>query len=340
MQLKANMLSKHLKQKQLAPCYLISGDDSFLCQESATAIKHTLEKRGFAREHHVMSPSFSWQHLEDSLNHLDLFSDSQYIELSNPNAKFDVNGSKVITSFLDNPPSDKILLIITERLSPQQKKSAWYKAIEKNGAVIAIWPLKHRELITWIQNTLSEKGLTADHQSVALLAQFSSGNVFAAHQAIQKLVLWKPNAHITVDMMHDVLCSHATYNPFEWMENVLLGATKQALFLFDGMRETNQEITLVTWSLTNELKQLYSISQAMRTGQSQAQALKNVWQSKQAAYQKALRRLSRQRIRDALTQSIQIDLIMKGQIPGNPWEAIERLSLSLCQKEPIMAWQA
>jgi len=332
MQLKVNALDKHLKQKELAPCYLISGDDSFLCEEACAAIKACLEKRGFTREHHVYSPSYSWQTLEDSLNHMDLFSDSTYIELQHPSAKFDVEGSRILKNFLENPPSDKTLIIVTEKLTPQQRKGAWYKAIEKDGVAIAVWPLKDRELLAWLKNKMTAHGLNADHQSLALLAQFSSGNLFSANNAIRKLALWKPNRTVTVDAVRSVLCNHASYNPFEWVDNLMLGAAARALYLLDGMRETNQEITLILWSITNELRTLYSLAQAISSGQSQAQALKQHWQSKQMGYQKALRRLNRARIREALQTCMQIDLMIKGQHLGCPWQAMERLSMGLCEK--------
>lgn len=332
MQLKANALDKHLKQKTLAPCYLISGDDSFLCDEACGAIKMCLEKRGFTREHHVYSPSYSWQTLEDSLNHMDLFSDNTYIELHHPTAKFDAEGSRVIKQFLEDPPPDKTLLIVTERISPQQRKSAWYKAIDKNAATIAVWPLKDRELLTWLNNKMAAYGLKADHQSISLLAQFSSGSLFSANNAIRKLALWKPDQVVNVEHIRAVLCNHASYNPFEWVDNLMLGAAPRALYLLDGMRETNQEITLILWSITNELRALYSLAQAISSGQSQAQALKQHWQSKQMGYQKALRRLNRARIREALQRCMQIDLMIKGQQPGCPWQAIERLSIELCEK--------
>ena len=58
--IQANQLSSHLKNK-LAPCYLVTGDEHLLVEESLDAIRAAARDGGFgSREMHVATAGFDW----------------------------------------------------------------------------------------------------------------------------------------------------------------------------------------------------------------------------------------------------------------------------------------
>ena len=59
MKIQANQLSTHL-QKNLAPCYLVTGDEPLLVTEALDNIRQAAREGGFgARESHMATRSFA-----------------------------------------------------------------------------------------------------------------------------------------------------------------------------------------------------------------------------------------------------------------------------------------
>ncbi len=77
MKIKDNQLSSHL-QKNLAPCYLVTGDEHLIVSEALDTIRSAARKRGFtSRDLHVATAGFDWAQLRDSSSNLSLLRNSE-----------------------------------------------------------------------------------------------------------------------------------------------------------------------------------------------------------------------------------------------------------------------
>ena len=66
MKIQANQLQSHL-QKNLAPCYLVTGDEHLLVAEALDSIRHAAKQQGFtSRDLHIATTGFDWNSLRDS----------------------------------------------------------------------------------------------------------------------------------------------------------------------------------------------------------------------------------------------------------------------------------
>ena len=87
MKIQANQLSSHLL-KSLAPCYLVTGDEFLLVDESLDAIRAAARERGFtSRELHVATTGFDWNALTASTGNYSLFAEQRIVELRLPTGK-------------------------------------------------------------------------------------------------------------------------------------------------------------------------------------------------------------------------------------------------------------
>ncbi|GIS19500.1 MAG: hypothetical protein CM15mP120_14160 [Pseudomonadota bacterium] len=78
-----------------------------------------------------------------------------------------------------------MLLLRTDRLQPKQRSSAWFKALEKDGVVVLIWPLSAQEFPRWLQGRLQHKGLDLQTDALSYLAARVEGNFLAAAQELK-----------------------------------------------------------------------------------------------------------------------------------------------------------
>ena len=104
---------------------------------------------------------------------------------------------KYFSAISKTPPPDKVLLIITSKLTGAQQKTKWYKAVSKAWVTITIWPIKANELIAWVSNRMKKAMLNFNTDSAKLLAELTQGNLLAANQAVEKLRLLYPKQAIT-----------------------------------------------------------------------------------------------------------------------------------------------
>ncbi len=330
MQLPYKQLPHHLTKDTLLPVYLLCGDVPLLIQEARDAIRNASHQSGYVqRKLFFVEPGFNWYELQQDIDNFSLFDEKCLLEIRNPKAKFDDHATKIISNYLKNPPLDKRLLIITDKLTSAQQQSHWYKAIDHAGAVIRVWPIGSHELPAWIRERFKQASLIPDHDSISLLAELTEGNLLATKQAIEKLRLLHPNETISTQMITDIIGNHARYNIFDLTNSVLLGLPKRVKRIIRGLRETNTETPLVLWALAREFRTLYTLAHELQhSGQSLSALLASQWQSRRAILQRALTRLRTDHLAALLQWAERIDRIIKGIRVGNSWEELERFSLS------------
>jgi len=330
MQLRLNELQAHLQNHKLLPVYLVSGDAPLLVQETRDAIYKSAHSVGYQqRELFTIEAGFDWNTFCSVSENLNLFSEKTLLEIRNSSAKFDNAGTTALLHYLGNPPDDKILLILTSKLTAAQQKTRWYKAINKVGATIAIWPISMRELPSWIATRLKQANLQADNNSIHLLAELTEGNLLSAQQAIEKLRLLYPNTPITTKEIAEVISDNARFNIFDLTHYALLGAQKRVIRILSGLQFSGTETTLVLWSITRELRELYSMTLQLEQGQAITQVIASQWQTRKPLLQKALVRLRSNELSQMLQHAQRIDHIIKGIKVGHVWEELETLCLQL-----------
>ena len=331
MQIRSHALPAHLKKNGIASCYLIYGDDDSLREDMCQLVRDKLAAQGFAHSKRQVEQHFNWTALAESLQHQDLFNPKTSIECHHPKATFDATATDVLKQYCAKANNDQCLLIVCHKLTARQKKMAWYRAIEQAGVVVPVWPLNERETYQWIKTHCQEKSLTAEHAAIQLLAQYAQGRIFVAKQAIEKLWLWRPHEQITLADMQDVLCDHASDSPFEWVNDIMLGKHARALLNLHALRDSNQALTLVLWALTQQLRELCQIKLSMAGGQSLQEATAHIWKSKQQLLKSALQRIPSQVLKQAMQETFNIELSIKGESQACAWLLLEQLTLKLCQ---------
>ncbi len=333
MQLPIQKLSAHLTTEALKPVYLISGDTPLLVQEARDAIRKASIKAGFKqRELFHIESGFNWEQFIVSTQNLSLFSEKTLLECRNAKGKFDAAGSKILLHYLENPPADKLLLIITDKLTAAQKKTKWVKAIEKVGASITVYPISKQQLPQWISQRLKQAKLNADSDSIKLLADLTEGNLLATQQAIEKLrLLYGDKKTITTKEVAGIVNNNARFNVFDFGNNILAGRRRDALRSLFALKHSGTEATLVLWSISREIRDLLTMKFDLERGVPLQEVTRSQWDSRKQLVKVALQRLPYPLLCKCLQNAENIDHIIKGLKPGNPWDALETLSLTMTQ---------
>lgn len=332
MQLSYPQFLTHLKKPSpLLPIYVLSGDVPLFIREGIDAFREAAEKVGFTqRELFFVDSTKHWQALQPALEHLSLFAEKSLIEIRNPKAQWD---DESLLNFIENPPEDKIILMVTDKLAQTQLKSTAYRAIAQKGAVVSVQPILSREMPAWIQQRFKQAGLPIATEAVHLLAEMTDGNLLAVQQAIEKIQLLSLHPPITVEHITEVMSDFAQYNVFNLSDAVLMGSASRMIRILTVLRLTGVELPLVLWALTRELRVLYQSRWEYEHGMSLQRILANQWRNRQALVQRALLRSNTSLLAEGIKCARRIDTIIKGLEQGDPWCELERLCFTLADDE-------
>ncbi|GAB3316101.1 DNA polymerase III subunit delta [Haliea atlantica] len=331
MQVKPEQLRGHL-EKQCLPAYLLHGDEPLLLQECADLVRQAARREGCSEREllEVDDDRFDWGQLRDSAAEMSLFGDRKLIEIRLPSGKPGAAGSKALCEYLERG-SDDILLLLCGKVDQQSQNSKWFKALDKAGAAVRVWPVGAREMPRWLRQRLQAAGLEIDADALELLAERLEGNLYAAVQEVEKLVLLAGNGRVSLDTVTASVLDNARYNLFAMLDTALRGEAEAALRMLRGLRGEGSDSMPILWVLARELRTLHGLQLECEAGAPVSQVLQRhrVWKSRLAATQAALERHASPSLAQLLRQAQQVDACIKGFAPGKPWDRLEALLLAL-----------
>lgn len=319
-------------KKNLAPVYLVCGDEPLLIQESSDAIRHTATKAGYSeRELYHADTHFDWHYLLNAINSLSLFAEKKIIEVRVSNAKVDDSGAKVLLEYCDKAPNDIVLLLIFPKLDKKAQNSAWFKAVENCGHSIIIWPVGPQQLHRWIEQRLNAAGLSARSSAIEILCTKIEGNLLAAVQEIEKLKLLTRNGDIDSQLMTEVVMDSARYSIFGLIDKALEGDSRAAALNLRGLQGEGAAPPTVLWALTREIRILAAIKESMETGESFDLAARKsgVWDNRKSLIRNAVQKLKLQQLQTLIRMAGLADRTIKGLAKGDVWSIFLDMTLAL-----------
>ena len=331
MKLQFRQLNAHLKDN-LAPCYLVSGDEPLLVDEALDQIRRSARERGFGmRELYVASGGFDWDQLGAAGANLSLFADRRIVELRLPTGKPGRSGSAAIERFAGQLGPELMLVVVTPKLDRAAGQAKWVSALESRGASIAIWPVDARELPGWVATRMRAAGLEPDRQAVALIAGRVEGNLLAAAQEVEKLRLLLGAGKVTADDVAAAVADSSRYDVYKLADAALGGDARRALRILAGLRAEGVEPVFVVWALTRELRTLAGLADCVAEQVDLGSALTQlrVWQNRQPLMRAALARHRRAAVLGLLRAIGTADAAAKGQRQADPWQLITSIVFEL-----------
>jgi DNA polymerase-3 subunit delta len=129
--LKLEQLDSHLA-RQLAPVYVLHGDEPLLALEAADAIRARARAMGYL-ERVVLTGErgFKWAELGAATANLSLFGDKRLVELRLPSGKPGTDGGAAIESYCARLAPETMTLVSLPRVDKAGQSSAWFKALER-----------------------------------------------------------------------------------------------------------------------------------------------------------------------------------------------------------------
>lgn len=330
MPLNVNQLAASLK-RGLAPVYLIGGEEPLILQECCDQVRQAAKAQGFVeRDILHLDGNSDWSVLQHA-GTPSLFATQKIIDVRLKTGKPGVSGAKALTEWVENPDPSMLLLVSCEKWDAGSRKAKWAGTLAKAGHQIDIYPVKAHELPAWLKQRMQAKGLQPDADVIALLADRLEGNLLAANQEIDRLVLLKGKGPVTVEDVMQAVADSSRFDAFALGEHMLSGNLKEGLRVAAGLQRMNSPIPLILGALTRELKTAETFRIAVQAGEQEFAVFRRlgVWQNRQNAVAAAARRINIRNFYKGFKQLALIDRQSKGRASGNPWQSIDELLMIL-----------
>lgn len=331
MQVKPEKLEEYLARKGLQSCYLIYGTEPLQALESADRVRATARANDVAERLVFETASQNWSALHGMVGNLSLFAERRLIEIRLGSKKPDKAGIECLLALLNDREAPDLLLLIAEGLDRQQLASAWVKACEQHGVVVACREPDLPAFRDWLNARAAARGLTLTPEANEFLVLRAEGNLLAAAQEIDKLVLLAATPVVDLEQIISAVSDSSRYDAFQCVDSALEGHRARTVRIARGLREEGTEPIVIGWSLNRELRTLTRVAAAQACGIPLDAALtqQNVWSSRQGLLQRALQRHSVARLAALLEASGRLDQLIKGSGIGNVWDELETLLLAL-----------
>lgn len=333
MRLSADQLAPSLGRKGLAPIYFISGDEPLQVLEAGDEIRRFARGQGF-EERIVMdvSKTFDWRSLHDAGANLSLFSSSRLIELRMNGFKPGKEGGLALAEYAGQPPDDTVLVITSEKIDGKAQQGKWFKAVDKAGIIIQVWPVSPARLPAWVQQRIRREGKQISADAASLIAERVEGNLLAARQEVDKLCLLVDKDHIDIDDVLAVVADSTRYDVFALVVDVFSGNIDRTLRMLHSLHKEGVEPLAIFGAFMWEFRRVCSMAYQIESGQPREKVMSGYYirdDQRKRAINRVLDRHSTERLQNLLQSAMHIDRTMKGARKGNARDALAWYLLSI-----------
>ncbi|MHB1236540.1 MAG: DNA polymerase III subunit delta [Gallionella sp.] len=328
-------LQGHLASGTLKPLYVVYGGGLLLAIEAADSIRAAARAAGYIeREIFTAEQHFKWSELRNSAQSLSLFASRKIMDIRIPSGKPGTEGGQALQDYCANLSEDVLTLISLPQLDKPAQNSKWFDALQQHGVLVAADDIPRNALPRWIAGRLKRQEQSADNATMEFLADRCEGNLLAAFQEIQKLALLFPAGPLSFDQVKDSVMDVARYDIFKLSEAMLAGNAVRYTRILDGLRAEGTATVLVLWAISEEIRTLGKVLQAIQQGGNLKNALRDarVWGARQGLIETAARRLKFPHIARAIHQAARLDKTIKGLRQGDVWDELLQLGLRFAQK--------
>jgi DNA polymerase III subunit delta len=326
MRLRADQLAENLGRKGLARIYYISGDEPLQMLEAADLVRR-LAREGGCEERSVLDvvKGFDWNQLGQESANLSLFASRRLIELRLGSQKPGKEGANALVDYAAQTDSEDILLITSDKIDKRTQQGRWFKALDKVGVTVQIWPIEPGRLPDWIRQRMQGHGKKMDRDTASLIAERVEGNLLAARQEIDKLALLVDKETVDLKDVMEAVSDSSRFEVFDLIESTLSGNTERVARMLRGLKGEGAEPMSIFGALMWEMRRVCSMSHEIAAGTPRESVFASyrVWQQRKFATNSILKRYSDTQLNVLLQRATLVDKAMKGAIKANAWDLLE-----------------
>lgn len=271
---------KKIKQKKIAPVYLLYGTEAFLINETKQLLLNTILKEE-EKEFNFSVYDLEETPVEEALEDAETFpfmGEKKIVFLHNPSflttekkkEKVEHNLSR-LEAYLHEPAPYTVLVFSApyEKLDERKKIT---KELKRNAAIVEAKKLNEQELINWVKERAKASGIEFTQEAIDLMLALVGTNLFMLTSEVDKLALYaSDNEKIDTEIVEKLVARSLEQNVFALIDKVVQRKLDEALRIYYDLLKQNEEPIKILALIAGQFRLIYQVKELSRRGYGQQQ---------------------------------------------------------------------
>lgn len=271
---------KQIKQREIAPIYLLYGTEAYLINETKQLLLNQVldeEDKDFNFTAYDLDETPIETALEDAET-FPFLGEKKVIFLHNPKFltsektkdKMEHNLAR-LELYLKEPAPYTVLVISApyEKLDERKKIT---KELKRTAVTVEAKKLNEYELKNWVKERAKKNGIVFDPDALELLIMLVGTNMFMITSEVDKLALYAAEEiQINASMVEKLVSRSLEQNIFTLIEKVVQRRPEDALRIYYDLLKQNEEPIKILALLAGQFRLIYQVKELSRRGYGQQQ---------------------------------------------------------------------
>ncbi|XJZ26288.1 DNA polymerase III subunit delta [Bacillota bacterium Lsc_1132] len=271
---------KQIKQRKIAPVYLLYGTEAFLINETKQLLLSTILKEE-EKEFNFSSYDLEEISIEEALEDAETFpflGEKKVVFLHNPlflttdkkKEKVDHNLAR-LEAYLREPAPYTVLVFSApyEKLDERKKIT---KELKKNAVMVEAKKLNEHELNNWIKDRAKANGIEINQDAIELMITLVGTNLFMLTSEVDKLALYADGKEtIDAGIVEKLVSRSLEQNVFTLIDKIVQRKLDEALRIYYDLLKQNEEPIKILALIAGQFRLIYQVKELSRRGYGQQQ---------------------------------------------------------------------
>ena len=304
-------LKEQIQKGQIGKLYLFYGEERFLIQLYEQRIKKALllPEDEMMNLDVMQSPQDPLQ-VQSSIETLPFMAERRVVIIKESGA-FDLKPGKMgeLTDLMQDIPQSTTVVWIESKVD---KRSKFYKAVQKYGYVVEFKRLGESELLTWIGQELKRKGVQMDRNTASYFLSLTGNDMVRIQMELEKLSSYAKERGVIrkedVDSIVSITIENSIFKLTDHLGNQQPAA---AYRIYRQLLEDNEPVQRIFFMMIRQFRLLYKAS--LMQGADRNVVAKELGVPSFAAgnYQNQARRFGEKRLKELLNRLLELDVATK-----------------------------
>lgn len=336
-------LRNQLKRREVAPVYVLFGEESYLRDLAAKTIADIVLKDAQLREFNENEFSLnSPDQLPTALaaaDQLPMMAAKRVVRISD--VRITATGSRdslkedyegMLTSYLDNPSPDSVVLFIADDFDKRRKAA---KLLADKAVAVEFKALDDEEALHWTKGRIKDSGFSYDDEAARLLVSMVGDDIRRLASEIEKVCTSiLPDRLITVEAVERLVTNSRELSNFELSDHLISKNRRKALEILTKILDDGAEPLMLLGLIASNFHRLLLAKEMMEQGIDRGEISRSLKlpYRKQEEFLANARRTGREVIAKVLERIAETDLAIKtSRGGGGPHGARLQLEVLVCE---------
>jgi len=331
-------LGKVMSSGKLGAIYVLVGDDPLLVEEARDAIFEAARQAGYCEICRLdVENGFDWSELRAAAQSRSLFSNRKIIDLRMKAPRPGRDGARELTAYAEAPDADSIVVLSCREWEATANRAAWLGKLERAGGLVELRAVRPEHMGRWVQTRAQTMGLSLSRDALGYLVHRTEGNLLAARQELQKLLLIHGPGDISLQQVQGGSGDEARFDIFGLTDAMVAGKPTRVQRIIDSLHAENEPVVRLLWAVTREIRLIASVADKEPREAESLLGKSRVWPARRRAIMAAAKRRDPMQWQALLGTCSRADAVAKGQEPGDAWLLARSLACDAAYSGVLMS---